>query len=227
MSCPQYLDIWNIWTEMAKRKLCRAPNETCTNPSYCSATIISRPTATTIPYPIVQNTEQYSPAISAHRRSAHRHALASSPPPSQSPLSAMFQFLSLICSVTSPLLFLRRARQQLQNLQGPSARPWAARPLDEPPYYGTRRGLELDLWHERRDELTFDYWTDLREQLKMDRPKTALRGVPDRRQFLLEELDGGESLDGVSRRRGRPSRNSRAFKVGTDRDVQALFGNQS
>lgn len=141
-------------------------------------------------------------------------------------LPAMWQFLALLSTMTSPLAFFRKTRQRLQKLEGPSARPWAARPLDDPPYYATRRGLEIDLWHARRDDLSFDYWADHRAKLNTDRLKTVIRGVPERRTYVLEELDGGESLDGVNRRRGRPSPNARAFRIGSEDEVEELFGKQ-
>lgn len=134
----------------------------------------------------------------------------------------MWQLLSLLVSLGSPFSLIRRLRQRLYDEQGPQASPWAERGLNMP-YYATRRGLEVDIWRGNRESLSFDAWKGERRRLKTDRVKSPLRGIPDRRVFLLEEMDGGETLNGMGRRR-KPSRNARQRRLVSEEEVERMFG---
>lgn len=118
----------------------------------------------------------------------------------------MWQLIALLSTITSPMGFVRRMKQKLQDHPLPMARPWAERPLYPTPYFGTPRGLERDIWRSKRASLDTDVWEGDRASLREERIKMCPRQIEHRRRYILEKLDGGESLDITEEeRRGKES----------------------
>eukprot|EP00177_Eucheuma_denticulatum_P001151 GFKZ01002076.1.p2 GENE.GFKZ01002076.1~~GFKZ01002076.1.p2 ORF type:complete len:131 (+),score=18.73 GFKZ01002076.1:300-692(+) len=107
----------------------------------------------------------------------------------------MWQLVALLSTITSPMGFIRRVKKRQQNQPLPVGRPWAERPLYPTPYFGTPRGLERDIWHSKRKSLDIDVWESDRASLGEERIKMVPRQIEQRRRYILEKLDGGETLD--------------------------------
>lgn len=134
----------------------------------------------------------------------------------------MWQFLSLIVSFGSPFALLRRARERLNGeSSGGRVRAWTTR-NSETAHFSRADALQVDIWGSNRGYLSLDAWKEQREKLGREPVKSGVRGDPERRMFLLEELDGGETLDGAGRRR-KASRNARARDLVTEEEVRRMF----
>lgn len=106
----------------------------------------------------------------------------------------MWQFLALLTALTSPMEFMQRIRQKLESMQVHFASPWAERLQLDVPYFGTPRCLDVDIWRHKREYLDEDVWASERASLTQDRIKMAPRGIAERREYILERLDGGQGL---------------------------------
>lgn len=125
----------------------------------------------------------------------------------------MWQFLTLVTTLISPIAFIRALKTRLHNLPVQTPRPWAIRPPLPEPHFTTPLALEDDIWAHKREALSKDHWESMRPEINSMRLKTNVQAHPARRQYILEDLDGGESDDYPTshpRRRGKRSRNARA-----------------
>lgn len=114
----------------------------------------------------------------------------------------MWQFLTFLSLFGTVPSFCRKVEQQVFGANGPKPRDWAIRKEDPVASYARPYALEQDIWAKKRKRLDVDIWADTRRGgVDADRVKSCIRGVPLRRKYILETLDGGESL--YRRQKGR------------------------
>lgn len=106
----------------------------------------------------------------------------------------MWQFLALLTALASPMEFTRRMREKLESTDMRLVSAWAERPQLDVAYFGTPRCLDIDIWRHQREYLDEDVWAWERAGLTQDQIKMVPRGVPERREYILERLDGGHGL---------------------------------
>lgn len=107
----------------------------------------------------------------------------------------MWPFITLVTCFATPTTFLRNVRYLLSSLPPPIARPWAERGPHPMPNFALPAALREDIWKHNREELDVDIWKEDRAKLGASREKLQPRRHPGRKEFLLERMDGGESLD--------------------------------
>ena len=76
-------------------------------------------------------------------------------------------------------------------------RAWTMRKL-ETAHFSRADEVQVDISGSNRGNLAVDAWKEQRDKLGRERIKSGMRGEQDQRMFLLEELDGGDTLDGAA-----------------------------
>lgn len=106
----------------------------------------------------------------------------------------MWHFFALIVTMASPFHLMRRMEERLTGRAGPTPRDWAERAPAPIANFARPAALERDMWSARRRALGEDFWADHRASIDGERGGSRLRAFPRRRKFILEMLDGEESL---------------------------------
>ena len=76
-------------------------------------------------------------------------------------------------------------------------RAWTTRKL-KAAHFSRADEVQVDISGSNRGNLAVDAWKEQRDKLGRERVKSGMRGEPERRIFLLEELDGADTLDGAT-----------------------------
>ena len=108
----------------------------------------------------------------------------------------MWQILSLVVTIASPISLVQRLIRRARGLEVPEASVWTTpHPSVERPYPLLDMQLQKDMWADRRKDLDYDYWAAERATLDLPSIKYAPYPLPGRKEYILSQLDGRQSND--------------------------------
>lgn len=103
-------------------------------------------------------------------------------------------FLGLIAVLGGAAEVIKRSSSRMTGNQIPEPQDWTLRMPSGIAHFAEPHALEEDIWEDVRDYLNEDIWRDRRDIIQSAVPRTLVPGNPRRRQYIIEELDGGESI---------------------------------
>jgi hypothetical protein len=106
----------------------------------------------------------------------------------------LWSLLAMTAVFGETMQLIRRQNARLSGTSGPEPRDWALRAPSPPPHFVLPSALERDAWARRRADLDLDTWAGERYNIDAPRERAIIQPNPRRRQFILERMDGGESL---------------------------------
>lgn len=138
----------------------------------------------------------------------------------------MFQIIALVVTLMSPFAFTTRVGRVVRNGFTRRLSSWVETPQVEVPVSLRPSILAQDLWKSKRDNLEIDVWSgETRESLsKVAITKVRMYGIPSRRRYIIEDLDGRESssVDWNDPRRRTSSPNAETAGASLQKVVDAM-----
>jgi hypothetical protein len=107
--------------------------------------------------------------------------------------SIMWQFLAVLAIAGGLLDAVRQVEVSLGGEGKPEPRRWTLQKPDPPPHFIAPCELEKDAWKVGRQGLNEDVWEDQRARLDEYIPSEWSFPLLERKQFILEDMDGGLS----------------------------------